>query len=161
MNDLSQSLQVRTAMRCNDATQARAPKAEARDGPVRRAATGGCELRTRNQGLLLAKYRGAPPRTRLRPGRTRSFNDLAEASARQRRFCSSSRPTDITSKRQLKVSESKTARSRGWRGCEPQSSRIAHLKPCDGHCQAFWRGTSSAAGVGSLSPRSDVSGVFP
>jgi len=34
------------------------------------AATGRCELRTRNFGLSLAKYRAAPPRTRFGPGRT-------------------------------------------------------------------------------------------
>ena len=38
--------------------------------------------------------------------------------------------------------ESKTARSRGRRGCETQSSRIPHLKSCDGNCQALGRVTA-------------------
>ena len=102
--------------------------------PVRRV---GANCEPGIAALSLAKYRAGPPRTRLSPGRTRNLSDLAEASARQRRFCSPSRPTDITSKPRLKVSESKTAHSRGWRGCETQSSRMIKSTPCDGHCQAF------------------------
>jgi hypothetical protein len=46
-------------------------------------------------------------------------------------------------------------------GCETQSSRIPHPKHCDGHCQSLLRVTAfSPAGLGSMSPRSDVSGVF-
>jgi hypothetical protein len=71
------------------------------------SATGKCELRTRNRGLSLAKYRRAPPRTLLRPGRTRVFSVLAEATARWRRFCSSSRPAEATSKHQAKLSKAK------------------------------------------------------
>jgi hypothetical protein len=61
----------------------------------------------------------------LSPGRTPDYHDLAEVVASCRRFCSSSRPNENTSKRQLKVSESKTARSRGWRGCEDAISEDA------------------------------------
>jgi hypothetical protein len=70
---------------------------------------GQCELRTRNHGLSLAKYRAAPPLTRLGVGRTRNLSELTEASARQRRFCSPSRTTEIA------VKPSAAAKNRGRR----------------------------------------------
>jgi hypothetical protein len=63
-----------------------------RSAALRRdGATGECELRTRFAGLSLAKYRGAPPRTRFGPRRTRDFSDLVGSFAEQRRFRRSSR----------------------------------------------------------------------
>ena len=114
------------------------------------------------RGLSLAKYRAGPPRTRLSPGRTRDYSDLAGRSPRWRKFRSPSRPTEINAKTSAQGLESKTARSRGWRGCETQSSRVPYTTLCDGHCQALWLAgsvldttgsrLSSPAGVGSLSP---------
>jgi hypothetical protein len=48
----------------------RAQKARKSAGFRSSGATVGCELRTRNQGLSLAKYRAAPPRISIRQGRT-------------------------------------------------------------------------------------------
>ena len=50
---------------------------------------------------------GGAPRARSGPGSTCDFSDLAEETAQWRRFCSSSRPAEATSKHQAKLSKAK------------------------------------------------------
>ena len=95
------------------------------------------KLRTRIHGLSLAKYRAAPPRTRFAPGRTR-FQRLRGSASQRRRFCNSSRPTEINPQTQdaglptrnspLQTTERAAGNNvRGW----PQTI------DCGGHCQAW------------------------